>query len=309
MKADIATSSGAAAGEIVSIGGDRIELELLPAVGTRLHRLRIDGFDALRTPPNLARHLDDPWYWGSYPLAPWCNRLPPGRTEVAGRVVDLAPNFPDGSAIHGEVARAPWERVDDTRFRIRAGGDAWPWPYEVEQSFVIDGGRFDLTLALRNLADAPMPAGLGIHPWFAKPVAVAIRASSAYPDNLATEAEPVPVEGELDRRRLAPMPDDVDATWADLDEPPISLRWPGPGLECTITFEAPSRVVTAASPANIDAIAVEPVTHAPAGIRRLLHHEPGGLALLEPGATLELAVRFEFGASDAPSTSAAGSDT
>jgi aldose 1-epimerase len=283
-----------AAGEIVSIVGDRLGLEVLPDVGARIHRLRLDGHDLLRTPADLARHLDDPWFWGSYPMAPWCNRLPPGRTEVAGRVLELPINFRDGSAIHGQVDQAPWRQTGDASFRIEAGEDGWPWPYAVEQEFAIEGIRLDYALRLTNRSEEPMPAGIGIHPWFAKPVAVAIRATAVHPDNLATEAEPVPVAGALDRRRLAPMPDDVDATWVDLGEPPIALAWPGPGIACTITFEAPTRVVTAASPAVVNAIAVEPATHAPAGIRRLLNGEPGGMTLLGAGETMDLRVAFAF---------------
>jgi aldose 1-epimerase len=285
----------AAVGDVVTIGDGRLTLEVLPDVGARIHRLRLDGHDLLRTPADPARHLDDPWFWGSYPMAPWCNRLPPVPTPVAGRVVDLPANFRDGTAIHGQVDQAPWQRTADASFRIEGGGAGWPWPYAVEQQFAIDGVRLDLLLRLTNLADEPMPAGIGIHPWFAKPVAVAIQASAVHPDNLATEAEPVPVAGDLDRRRLGPMPDDLDGTWVDLGEPPIRLAWPGPGIDCAITFEALTRVVTAASPASVDAIAVEPATHAPAGIRRLLNGEPGAMSLLGPGTSIELHVRFAFG--------------
>jgi hypothetical protein len=52
--------------------------------------------------------------------------------------------------------------------------------------------------------------------------------------------------------------------------------------------------IVAASPAGIDAVAVEPETHAPAGVRRLLQGEPGALELLSPGETMTLAVRLAF---------------
>ncbi len=281
-------------GPLVRLGSDRIQLEILPDVGARIHRLRVDGHDLIRTPADLERHLDDPWFWGSYPMAPWCNRIAPGRTAVAGRVLDLAPNFPDGTAIHGQVARAAWRQVDDGMFRIRAGGDGWPWPYEVEQAFVISSSALGLELRLTNLGDAPMPGGIGFHPWFTKPLHVAIGATSVHASNLATDPQPVPIAGVLDRRRLEPMPDDLDGTWVDLTEPPIELEWPETGLHAVITFDAPTRFVTAASPAAIDAVAVEAQTHAPQAIRRLLNGEPGALALLGAGDTLELLVRIEF---------------
>ncbi len=289
-------SAASAVGPIVRLGTDRIALEVLPEVGARIHRLTVDGHDLIRTPADPTRHLDDPWFWGSYPMAPWCNRIAPGRTLVAGHELDLAPNFPDGTAIHGQVARAGWRRVDDGAFRIRAGGDGWPWPYEVEQSFVIGDTGLDLDLRLTNLADDPMPAGIGFHPWFVRPLSVAFAASSVHGSNLATNPEPVPVAGPFDLRRLQPMPEDLDATWVDIGEPPIRLAWPAVGLGAVVTFDAPTRFVTAASPAAIDAVAVEPQTHAPGGIRRLLEGEPGGLALLGAGDTLELSVRIAFSA-------------
>jgi galactose mutarotase-like enzyme len=42
------------------------------------------------------------------------------------------------------------------------------------------------------------------------------------------------------------------------------------------------------------AVAVEPQTHAPNGLRRLLRGEAAGLAWLAPGATLPLEVELDF---------------
>jgi len=285
--------------ELVTLADSDVEVDVLPAVAARLHRLRVDGHDLLRTPPDLRRHLDDPWFWGSYPMAPWCNRLPAGMTRgVAGRDLDLPANFRDGTAIHGQVARARWDRVDDRSFRIRAGGDGWPLPYEVEQRIDPSRGRLRITLRLTNLAETPMPAGLGIHPWFRRPVRVRIAAAAAWDANPSPAAEASPVTGPLDRRSLVEMPDGVDATWTGLEEPPVILEWPANGVRATLTTSPPVPFIVAASPAEIDAVAVEPETHAPAGVRRLLAGEPGGLALLPPEATMTLEVHLAFGAAD-----------
>ncbi|HEY3162879.1 MAG TPA: hypothetical protein VGJ71_00890, partial [Candidatus Limnocylindrales bacterium] len=48
------------------------------------------------------------------------------------------------------------------------------------------------------------------------------------------------------------------------------------------------------SPGDKDAVAVEPQTHAPDGIRRLLKGEPGALSLIRPGETLPLTMRLSF---------------
>jgi galactose mutarotase-like enzyme len=79
-----------------------------------------------------------------------------------------------------------------------------------------------------------------------------------------------------------------------IGEPPVILAWPDIGLTATLEFDAPERFVVAASPAEIDAVAIEPQTHAPAGIRRLEQGEPGGLAMIDPGDALSLTVRLDF---------------
>jgi len=280
--------------EVVRIGDGPIEVEVLPAIGARLHRLRVAGHDLLRTPPDLARHLDDPWFWGSYPMAPWCNRIAAGRTAVLGRDLDLPATFPDGTAIHGQVSQARWTQVGDASFRILAGGDGWPWPYQVEQDVAVGEEALELGLRLTNHADEPMPAGIGIHPWFRRPVRVAIRADAAYRSYAATDAEPERVAGRFDRRALEELPTGLDACWTELAEPPIVLEWRDTGVRARVETMPPVPYVVAASPAEIDAVAVEPQTHAPAGIRRLLRGEPGALSVLDPGESLTLTVRFAF---------------
>jgi aldose 1-epimerase len=289
----------------VAVGrGGPIEVEVLPAAGARLHRLRVRGHDLLRTPSDTARHVDDPYFWGCYPMAPWCNRLPSGPALVAGRAIDLPASFPDGTAIHGQTSRRAWAVVDAgpgaATFRIEAGGDGWPWPYTVEEQVRVDDGRLRLVLRLTNESDEPMPAGLGFHPWFRRPVRVAIAAALVHPSNLATEARPVPVSGILDRHRLEELPDGLDAAWTDLGDPPVILEWTDAGIRAELTVAGPPGsppFIVAASPAGIDAVAVEPETHAPDGLRRLTRGEPGGLVLVAPGASLALTATLGFGSS------------
>ena len=281
--------------EVVAIAEEDLALEIVPAVGARIHRLRVRGSDVLRTPGDVSRHLDDPYFWGSYVMAPWCNRVAAGVTHgVAGRDLDLPPSFPDGTAIHGQVSRIPWRQVGDRAFRVEAGGDGWPWRYEVEERFELTPGALTQTLALRNLDDTPMPAGLGVHPWFRRPLGVRIAGGSAWDANPSPVAEPTAVSGELERRTLAELPDGLDATWTDLADPPVSVEWPATGLRMTIATDPAVRYIVAASPAGVDAVAVEPQTHAPAGVRRLLNREPGALAMLEPSATLSLAITLRL---------------
>lgn len=277
---------------------DGIVVEALPGVGGRLHRVRALGVDLLRTPPSPATHREEPFFWGGFPMVPWCNRATTDPVVVAGRRVELAANFPDGSAIHGEVYGAPWDTVDESTLRIEAGGGAWPWRYEVHARFRVGPASAGLTLELRNLDDAPMPAGIGVHPWFVKPLRIAVPARRVLTDNTDPAAHPQPVEPPFDLRRLDVMADGLDATWTDLTGDAVDLAWPAHDLRATFRFSERAAFLVAASPADVDAVAVEPQTHAPPALRRLIMQEPGAPALLAPGDVL--AVDYELRVRRAP---------
>jgi hypothetical protein len=86
----------------------------------------------------------------------------------------------------------------------------------------------------------------------------------------------------------------VDATWPDPADPPFELFWPERHLRGTVRAPFPTLHIVAAYAAERRAIATELQTHAPQGLRRLLNGEPGALALIEPGATIEMPISFDF---------------
>jgi aldose 1-epimerase len=290
---------------LVTVADGDIEVQVLPEVGARLHRLRVAGRDLLRTPPDVDAHAREPIFWGSYVMAPWCNRMEGGtRVSVGSRVVEPAPNFPDGTAIHGQVFARPWQHDGEGSFAMRAGGDGWPWEYEVRQRIRVPPGedRLHLEHRLTNRSDEAMPAGIGIHPWFLRPLRIAIAAERVYAANTAPEREPVPVSGPFDLRRMRDVPDDLDGCWAEVGDPAVSLRWPAVGLAATLRARvrlggggaAPAVHIVVASPSHLDAVGVEPQTNAPGGLRRLLDGAPGGLVMLGPGEALGLDVELGF---------------
>lgn len=281
--------------EQLTLASDAIEAVLLPALGARLHRLRVFGHDLLRTPDDLGAYAREPFFWGSFVMAPWCNRIQAGRTRFDSREIRVDLNFPDGTVIHGQVYGRRWDRQPDGTLRVQAGGDGWPWEYEVTLRIEIDDQTLRLDHTLTNLSAEPMPAGIGIHPWFVCPAEIRIRAAAVYPRNPDSAAEPEPVAGPFDLRQPRPMPDGLDATWTEVGTPPVELAWPNQGVSATMRVTAESIYIVAASPAALDAIAVEPQTHAPQGLRRLLNHEPGSLTMLKPRGSLRLSVDFEFG--------------
>jgi galactose mutarotase-like enzyme len=216
----------------LALRSDELEVVILPDAGGRIHRIRAFGEDLLRTPDDPSTHGVEPFFWGAYVMAPWCNRARPGRMEVAGRRVELEPNFPDGTAIHGLVSSAPWDRDGDHELAIRRdAGRGWPWAFEARQAATLDGPLLAVRYRLTNLErDAPMPAGLGLHPWFRREVELAVPASRAYASNTGSSPAPEPVAGDIDLRSLRRPATGIDATMTGLADPRIDHAWPDPGI-------------------------------------------------------------------------------
>jgi len=276
------------------VRSDDIELVMLPGLGARMHSLRVRGASVLRTPADVTEHERDPFYWGGFVMAPWCNRVMPGPMRVDGHTVDLPTNFDDGTAIHGQVYAAQWERTGDASMAIEREGDGWPWRYRVEMDVMVNGLDVSIVQRLRNLADTPMPAGVGLHPWFPGHVKIAVHSGLVYASNTDSSARPRPVDGDLDLRHGTEMAVGVDAAWPDPTDPPVELWWPEAGLHAVMRAPFPTLHIVAAYSPERGAIAVEPETHAPQGLRRLVNGEPGALTMIDPGEEIELPISITF---------------
>lgn len=279
----------------VTIADGPIEIELLPRVGARLHRLRAFGHDLLRTPNDASTHRADPFRWGAYVMAPWCNRIAAVPTVVGGELVAVPANFEDGTAIHGQVYAAAWHAAKDGALTVRGGGNGWPWPYQCRMRIGISNAVVTIELMLTNLANVPMPAGIGLHPWFRRPLDVRIDASRVIASNSDPEAISEPVAGRLDLRAMQPMPPDLDAAWTALSDQAVELHWPALRVSATLRARSEGELwIVAASPAALDAVAIEPQSHAPYGLGRLLRNAPGSMTLLNPGASARLVIELAF---------------
>ena len=158
----------------------------------------------------------------------------------------------------------------------------------------VERSTISIAQRLVNLDVTPMPGGIGLHPWFAGNPQLAVNSAAVYAPNDASPAQPEPVSGDLDLRRRSHMAPGVDAAWVSGAPPQAELWWPAHGLHGRLMATGVTPHIVAANPPEIDAIAVEPETHAPQGLRRLLNGEPGAMAMLDPGVVLELLIVLEL---------------
>jgi aldose 1-epimerase len=272
-----------AGSEAAPIEGDRLRLRSGDAVltidvsaGARFASLVIEGHELLVT------HGDRPMEWGCYPMALFAGRIRDGRFSYEGRSFQLETNLPP-NAIHGTVLDRPWQvtsaGVDHATLDVDLGR-GWPFGGRVDQSIALTPTA--VTARLELVADEPMPAWLGWHPWFRRalasggPVELDFSAARMYrrgDDGLPT--------GEL----VDPTPGPWDDAFTDIRRSP-RLTWPGV-LSLEMESSAPVWVVYDERP---HAVCIEPQTAPPDAVN--LSGVP--LPIAAPGRSISVSMAWRW---------------
>jgi aldose 1-epimerase len=225
----------------------------------------------------------------AYPLVPFSNRIANGRLVFEGEQITLAPNWPgvrhpmhgDGWAHAWQVEMADSRSVEIAYLHERAGNEGgWPFRYRARQSYRLDEDRLTVRLALENLEERPVPAGIGLHPFFVRDVdtELACRTMAVW----TADAEVLPIE----RVAVPPQWDFAASRKVDgiaLDncfdgwDGHATITWPKRRLRLALEASQPFRHLVIYVPPGRDFFCVEPVSHANGLV---------GLSPLGPGATL-----------------------
>lgn len=278
--------------DTLRLARDGVEIELAPERGGSIVFLRIGGRDVLRpVAPDAAMDPRGPLETACFPLVPYANRIAGGQFGYAGRTHHLSLNFGDHPhSLHGHGWTGCWEvekAGDDMMllsYRQDGTGD-WPWAYQVEQKITVIDGGVELVLRLENRSATAMPAGLGFHPYFARPDETRLRFDAkgvwlAGPDLIPDRAGPADALGDW----TTSTPVDGDTL--------IDNCYHGWNGEAIVTAADGSHLRLTASgtpflqfyrPPGEAFFCLEPVTHMPDAINR-----PEGMHDLAPGTFMQI---------------------
>lgn len=235
-------------------------LAVHPTAGGRVGALEVGRTRVLRDDPSVGAMM-----WGIYPMVPWAGRVRHGEFTFDGVTRRLPLNLPP-HAIHGTVFEAEWEVVDAGRDYCEMRCPLmWEFGGSAHQHIQLHDGGATLVLTAAAGGEA-MPAVVGWHPCFVKPVAADLRFARMH----RRDEEGV---------ALAEMVAPAEHPWDDCFQRPLApLRLHYDGLVVTVGSDCTHWVVYD-EPA--DTTCVEPQSGPPDAFNI------GGATRLEPGAILQ----------------------
>jgi len=273
-----------------------LHCDLAATLGGSIAGLWLDDIPVLRSAPGPALRLAR--LACSYPLAPFSNRIGQATFSWAGRRHSLLPNNPpELHAIHGVDSQHPWTvlQADAQRAQLAYSHQAdggWPFAFAAEQMIMLSADGLHLHMRLTNQSDAPMPAGLGWHPFFVKRLDSQLRfaASGRWEMDAA----------KLPTHRLASTGLDTDCATLDVDH--CFDGWPGVVqlddelLSTRIRYNL-QRLVVFTNPTR-DFVAIEPVSHVNNAVQFMqatgASADPLGLIELQPGESMSAHMHIQM---------------
>ena len=242
--------------------------------------------------------------FSSYTLAPYSNRIRNNQFVFQGQTYHLRSNWPDGQTLHGDVRDRPVQcnkldavTLECTYDSRTAPEPNFPFDYTLLKTYRLEGNTLVTHLRLTNTSDTPMPAGLGIHPYFvrqmpgstADPV-LHVQATGVYDvdERVIPSAAARPITPDLDfsvpRDGYLTFIDRVYNGWDGL----AHLEWPGSNVRMIIRADPVYSHFVVFNGDPDGTLALEPVTHATDGFNLIARGVPGtDVRVLQPNQTLE----------------------
>ncbi|HEV7370831.1 aldose 1-epimerase [Arenibaculum sp.] len=292
--------------DIVSLRAGDLAADLAPSIGGAVVSFRLGDLALMRPTPAGALAGGEVRLSSCYPLVPYSNRIARGRFAFGGETFELAPNFGDyPHSIHGNAWQAAWtvERADAASCVLSfmhdpagMGASGWPFAYRAEQRVELAPDGLTIALSVENRDRRPMPAGIGLHPYFIRRPGTTLRFQAAAvwangADSLPAKRTAIPAVWDFSSSRPLGWDfiDNCFAGWTHVAE----IGHPNENLSIRIDADQVFGHLVVFVPEGRDFFAVEPVSHMNDAVNRR-DVPDAGLVTLEPGGRLGGAVRFSL---------------
>jgi aldose 1-epimerase len=277
-------------------------LGLLPTLGGSVAAWRLaDGTELWRPwdgTPNLYKAA-------SFAMLPWSNRISHGGFTHDGTFHPMKPNREgEPYPIHGDAWRQPWQLsqpAEDTlvmTLRSRRF-DGSPYDYAATQTFRLVDGGLDQRVEVQHLGDAPLPYGLGVHPWF--PRTPRTRLTAPVTGVWLSGKDPIPTGHTHDFPDTWNLAEGIDANGTLIDNGYTGwngharIDWPEHQLAVTLAMpelsDQPEHYCLVYRPPVGPSFCFEPITHPIDAF-----HLPGtpGLKVLAKGESMSLDTQWRI---------------
>jgi aldose 1-epimerase len=163
------------------------EVAIAPSLGNLAYEFKVNGKNVFWLPyKTLAEMKAKPQFGGIPFLAPWANRLSEDAFFANGKEFRLNPDLgnirrdQNRNPIHGVLAFSPdWNvtaiEADSDSARVTSRLEFWkhpelmaqfPFAHSIETTYILRNGILEVRTTIENLSAAPMPVGIGYHPYF-----------------------------------------------------------------------------------------------------------------------------------------------
>jgi aldose 1-epimerase len=163
------------------------EVAIAPSLGNLAYEFKVNGKNAFWLPyETLAEMKARPQFGGIPFLAPWANRLSEDAFFANGEKFRLNPDLGNirrdehQNPIHGLLTFSPDWRVtaveaDSDSASVTSRLEFWkhpdlmaqfPFAHTIETTYRLHEGVLEVRTTIENLSAAPMPVGIGYHPYF-----------------------------------------------------------------------------------------------------------------------------------------------
>ncbi len=276
------------------------EAELSPAHGALLMSLAWRGPSGrshalLHRPADAAAEGGAPRRFGCWPMVPFANRAFGGRVSDGTIDFGLPINDPGmGATIHGFGWQAEWQVTECSAgaltMRHERPAEQDPYAYRAEMSLMLGDRAARLELSVVNLADTPLPFGLGLHPWFPAAADTRLTARGARrlvlgPGFRATGSEPLEGGGPFAKGGLVRGNAELVLNYLGWAGEAV-LSAPSRGLEIVIAASDSLRHPLLWAPPGADFVCFEPQSHALGAPSEPAARAAAPLCRLAPGEAL-----------------------